>query len=368
MNGVTVSGAVALNDITIENGLINGFTSTGILGIQINNSAIQNISINNCGLCAVDLEPTCSNIFINNCKMASNSFNANAIAVMQLSSLNYSQISNCTFANNNGTTANTLSMISSFISFGNTYNNIISTGNSASLLTTFSINEAFSNTFVNCSSSFDSVSSIFIGFNFADCTGLTVINANVLGAQSSGSAVGTGILAQLSVGGILKDCKVNTNFAFGGVTTFTGISVSLNNEYIVNNCIVNGNGSNFNTAGISVNSCTSSLLNRCISSVNSSSGGIAQGLIIQGGSNCTIEDCEFSGNAGSSDANSFGINFISATSTNIIFSRCRAINNGISTPLTGNQLFGLPLGSIFNLNSTNLNSATNPWGNIGVIP
>lgn len=81
-----------------------------------------------------------------------------------------------------------------------------------------------------------------------------------------------------------------------------------------------------------------------------------------GGVNWNIKNNNLTQNCALLDADSYGI--LVQTGTNNLFMQNVAFNNG---DLIGNQLNGVPNGSKSEIISSNVNSVTSPWTNVGVV-
>lgn len=133
---------------------------------------------------------------------------------------------------------------------------------------------------------------------------------------------------------LLTDCTVLRNLALTG----TVVAYSINNAH---------NGT----------------IRDSIGSYNVALSGIAVGLLFTGtgGDNWQLNNDRFIHNVGVDDANSYGI-FVESGADNL-FIKNIAFDNGTTA---ANQMSGVPVGSVTQLDPTNINTATSAWTNIVV--
>lgn len=185
-------------------------------------------------------------------------------------------------------------------------------------------------------------------------------------SSSNDSAYGFDI-CQLSKENMFKECNVA---ALKGVNVYgfdiTGSSVALEFNILEHCQVTRCLATTENVIGYHIGNADKGTLSCCVASYNNAPSGVAVGLLMRdgdGGNLWTTNECKFVRNIGDSDANSFGIKI--ETGIGNIFSRNFAFDNGNTA---ANQMYGVPAGSVTQLNPSNLNTADSPWANIVVTP
>lgn len=359
-----------LNDVTIKNGTVKNFTRAGI-STQANSSRItvDDVLTLSCDVRGIEFLSTNSDNAINNVRVFNCNRGASGDYGIFLQNSFRGTVNKCTL-NNNGLSSHALSAVrlescgecsvkdteintnigSSLIGVDiNTTNSSSVTRclvrNNSALVTTctayaFAGASQCYNAITDCTAQENSATTTCFGFDLAASTTANLfVNCAALGNHGN-SVTGYLLTGPRAHNNVFIDCLSLNNQALGTLGIVSGFAIE--------------NGADFGA------------LLRCISSFNTSSNYIAQGLVLQngtGGNNWSIRDGEYERNIGSSNANSFGIRLITGSSN--LFSRNRSFNNGTTA---ANQLSGLAAGSTFDRNTDNMTGATGPWGNVGIIP
>lgn len=190
---------------------------------------------------------------------------------------------------------------------------------------------------------------------------LAIFN-NTAGGQSCGLDLGDN-----SVSTIVSDCQIveltgGSSFGYAvhgsnSVKNVIGRSSALNLEATDTNGI---------SAGFYIDGANAGTIAECVSSYNFAPAGTAYGIFFNttnGGANWNINENKIVRNQGSNDSNSFGI--YASSGTNNLFIKNFAYDNGLTA---GNQMLGVPFGSVSQLNTNNINNAPSAWSNIVIVP
>jgi parallel beta-helix repeat protein len=186
--------------------------------------------------------------------------------------------------------------------------------------------------------------------------------------NNTAGGVSTGFdLSDNSESNIISDCQVAE---LTGGSTY-GYAMHGNNStknVIEKSSAVNleSNQASGVAVGIYVDGATAGTIAESIASYNSALSGTAYGILfdpINGGTHWNITENKIVRNQGNANNSSFGIN-VQGGSDNL-FIKNFAYDNG---NIPGNQMSGVPFGSVAQLNVKNLNSAPTPWANVIIIP
>jgi len=382
VNGINiVSGSNTLENITVQGGLVSNISGTGIYASNVSNFNLQNVTFTRCGLAGIDIEGTNNNgVFIDGCNVSLSCTTGNNIgaitptlACFQLNSISNGKISNCNIYNNQIVfSAN--SVVTLFgLNMSNCNSlileNIVSSGNFNTAYVGFNITSCKDTIFNYCSSQKDSSGlSDLTAFALTSCNALSVFNSSVQG-NIAGSQNAYGFRFNGSTGCLLKDCVILDNIDnFGSATGFRGIFLNGASFNTLENCSILRNQIAGLVSAINISSgSNNNLVSWCNGSFNTSTFEVSQGLLIDNVSNNNmIQDSDFSQNSGDVDGDSYGVN-ISVDSSDNLFTRVRAFNNGVTS---ANQLNGVPAGSQVALDTTVMNTTTNAgtFGNAAIVP
>ncbi len=382
LNGISVDPN--LTNIIIRNGYIQNITGTGIgIGQGCSRITIDNIVTFSCDLRAINIAGVSgtqvADSEIKNCSLLNCCRGATGDFVLNLLQCSKVKVSNCRI-NNSGLSSHTLSAVRIDNSLQCDFRDIDVLSNVGTGVMGFDIATSSTCLFEDC----------LVRNNTALGTGLTMtafalngagnafnVFRNCMAFENAGPSAdpsrSTGFhLTGNSFANLFIDCKALGNTA-GSTDGFrlTGPTNVVNNSFI--GCISQRNsatGAAGVASGFSVNNGVDfcSML-RCVGSFNTSTNDGAHGLVFQtgtGGSNWSIRECEFVRNIGVNTASSFGIRVVVGTTN--MFSKNTAFNNGTTQ---ANQMSGVPVGTVFDRNTTNLNNSgagSGAWGNADVIP
>lgn len=252
--------------------------------------------------------------------------------------------------------------------FGNVVQEVNNVGSS---IIGYDLRGSSSCVFQNCNVlTHTAISGDLTGFLLTDTSQInTFLECSVFACQANaGDAIGFD-MKELSMTNVFEGCRASAllgnnvyGFRFNGSGTPSNTS---NNQ--MRSCTVARNwAQNGESIGIEIDRSDCGTIEQCLIVDNTSVTGLSIGLRFTssgGGNNWSVNDSQFIRNMGNSDANSFGIR--RQTGTGNLFIQNFAFNNGTTT---ANQMSGVPLGSMVQLNSTNLNSSNDPWSNIVIIP
>lgn len=365
VNGILINNN--LSNITIKNGIIRNVTGTGILVNQLaRRIVIDSITFEGCGFglslagavgnpvsdtqitncnffaCnsggnAVVNMSQCTRIGLNNCIIASTGSSVPTVCV-QLSSVTVSTIKNI-LIQGNATTATLFGLVESGGS-QNTFSNIVLRNNSASGPAAF-----FGIRVLGSTS--DMLSNCLVTLNVSNAA--TMVAYEVNGSQTC----------------VLDNCRASVNT---GSTSCIGFNlIGTSNQLSVIDCIANGNVANAGPAtGFLIDNANFGTFLRTMAINNVSVTTNCVGISLQGagGTSDAFVDSFCARNFGVAAANSFGIN--RAAGVTDMFTRSICFNNGVNT---ANQVVGIVAGSVVNLaspGSSNMNTTTLPWTNLGV--
>ncbi len=361
VNGIIVNSG--LSNVTIKNGMIRSFTGTGII---VNQScariSFDSITIEGCGS-AISFAGSGGNviadIFINNCSIYQ--CNATGGAVVDMTQCTRATVNNLIISDI-ASTGLTVPLSLSNVTVSDFKNILIQANASASAI--FAINElsGIDNTFDNVIIRNNTGGAGFSGIRVTGATGDIFNNCLITLNFTNGDFIGFNISANQS--SVYERCRITANTGTNNNTGFNFINVS--NLLSVIDCIVNANVTNGAMNGYLINNANFSSFLRNMAISNTSTGGIAIGINLEGsgGSGDAFVDSYVARNNGVSSGFSFGVNVSAATTT--LFTRTTSFNNGFGF---ANQIVGIAAGSVVNLvspGSNNMNSTSLSWTNLGV--
>jgi hypothetical protein len=384
LNGIIVDPN--LTNIIIRNGYIQNITGTGIgIGQGCSRITIDNIVTFSCDLRGMNLGGATGTPItdseVKNCSLLSCCQGATGDFGLRLFQCSRVKVTNCNI-NNNGLSSHALSSVRVNTCLQCDFQGVNVLSNIGTAVVGFDIVTSSTCLFGNC----------LVRNNTALGAGLTMtafaINGtgnafnvfnNCMSFENAAPAANPSQcfsfdLSNNSFANLFIACKAigNTAAAVNGFN-LTGPTNVINNSFI--DCIAQRNNATGASAGSAAagfainNTADFGMILRCVSSFNTSTNDSAYGLLFQGGtggSNWSIRESEFVRNIGSGNATSFGINIIAGTTN--MFSKNTAFNNGTTQ---GNQMSGVPVSTVFNRNTTNLNNngaGSGPWGNVDIIP
>ena len=359
--------------------LSNGFsTSVNGVGILLQDNIVGLRTINwtmfGCGDSAIQCNGTSltpvSNILLESIVTSACSFLSTSSTVIGVNFGNDVYMRNCTInSGGNGTTP--LSIVRVANSGGFLFENSSLTDNQASELVGIDL---ISSASCLCQNIFLTTNNATTG----DCTGIslssnssynTIENFKIL-AASAPSGANYGINLQSgSAANYMSGCQI-TNLlginVYGIIFTGTGSPSNTIHNTIINSSVIRGTATTGEMVGVEINGADQSTVQNCLITDNNSQFGIAAGLrfnVAAGGTDWNINNNNITRNNGVDTGNSYGI--LQQTGSDNLFLQNFAYNNGMTS---GNQLNGVPSGSVLAVNSTNLTTALSPWANLTIIP
>lgn len=371
------------SNITIRNGIIRNVTRKGIVVNQgCNTITLENISIQNCVAGGAEFVGTAANQIqdctINNCKIIACCTALPSDFVLSLTQCVRTYVRNSMFSTN-GVAGRTLSVIRLDTCEDCDCSTIKVVNNTGSSVIGFDVVSSSGCRFTNClfsSNTATGAASTVTGFNFSGTSNTFHMLAHcfAIGNTSVGTNRGFDLEAANTVGNMFFDCICLDNTASAGaIQGFNlagGVAVTTNNIFM--RCIadqLSASGVGNNADGFLVAGSDFGMMIDCISSYHTSANNLASGLTFSatgaGGDFWTIMNGLFIHSAGSSDANSFGINRVAGTNNlfmkNVGFSNGTTANNQMNG-LSGNSITTPAAPATSNINGI----PVRPWTNLQI--
>lgn len=374
--GISVSSG--LKNVTIRNGTILAMTGTGIVVNQnCTNILIQNVQCIACQVRGIEFLGASGNQIVDSqivgCEVLQCASNTSVgdLGII-LTQCTRTKVASCIINNSGNTTLGFNGM--RFSSCNNCDVSGISVlTNRGPTITCFDIVATTSSSFSQCIGRNNPASAgVFRGFNLSGASTAGNIFSQCTIAENSATTGLIGIRLQAnSQDNFLQDCIVLANSTSAGALSGFELSGGANT---INNTLVhcfsqNNNAVGGDCYGFEANSSDFNQMLQCVGSFNTSTA-VAVGFNFTtgtGGSSWYIQNSAFNRNAGSSNANSFGIRVV--TGANTAFVNNVAFYNGttVGGALAGNQLNGVAAGSTSSVGSTTLNT-NRGYTNIAMTP
>ncbi|MGE4169016.1 MAG: hypothetical protein AB7E68_05675 [Candidatus Babeliales bacterium] len=419
-NGIVIDPGIS--NVTVRNGRITQIINNGIsIGDGCVNINLDNIEIMQCGNNAVRVNQACSGVFMTNLALLGT--NKSAISVdhdaktIQGNTLKIGTCAGSAIELLGTSTGNVVrdilldNVITMSVCLSPLYTKairvdyglnvilrnitMVNSGNKYNQLNLIGFNNCYQCTVAQVAASGNSGTSL-TGINLSSTTSTIVQGVNLVNNNSlSGNLTGF-LFANYSSNNLIALCRVLTSSATGGNaigycaestsertifrdcdiaalmgTNVTGFDLhdngSLGSFNLLEGCqVVNCLATTGSFVGFNIDGCDKGTVFDSVASYNSALLGRSVGLLFKtpsGGNRWNINQCKFVRNYGMDDNNSYGV-LIEAGVENL-FVKNFAFDNG---QLANTQMQGVPLGSITQLTTDNLNSADTPWANIIIIP
>lgn len=370
VDGILINNG--LSDIVIRNGTISNVTRSGIrIGSSCSQITIQNVEFLNCRVSGVDFQGTAGSRVVDgavtNCQFYNCATTAGGAPINMLSCANFS-VNNCTIANASATIAWTGALLntSSQCSFNSL---TIKSNTTTNALTGISVIGGSSNSFTNCLIQNNSGSTALTGVSLTTATTANSLIDSTVAGNTSSAGLCIGFSLNNAPTTYFNNCSANGNTGVGARGfVFDGGS----NNVAVIGCTANGNANSdaaSSAVGFQILTASNGLLLDCVSAYNTSAL-ISQGIAFGGltpGATWTLRSPLAERNLGNSAANSFGL-FVSALTPGAFFYRTIGFNNNTTA---ANQISAPAAysGSITNPAApptSNMNGIIGAWENLAI--